>query len=203
MFHVQFLLGSKITADGNCSHDIKRYLLLERKAITNLVKVKGDQLCPTLCDPMDYTVHGILQARTLEWVSFPFSRRYSQPLGLNLGLPHCRQILYQLSHSGSPMIKLDSIFKSRYTTLLTKVHIVKGFSSSHVWMLELDQRRLRSRESMLLNCDAGKEPIHSTGDLGSIPGLGRSPGEGKGYPLQCSGLENSVDCIVHGVTREA
>ena len=36
------------------------------------------------------------------------------------------------------------------------------------------------------------------GDLGSIPGLGRSPGEGKGYPLQYSGLENSMDCIVHG-----
>ena len=39
------------------------------------------------------------------------------------------------------------------------------------------------------------------GDLGSIPGLGRSPGEGKGYPLQCSGLENSVDCIVYGVAK--
>ena len=37
------------------------------------------------------------------------------------------------------------------------------------------------------------------GDLGSIPGFGRSPGEGKGYPLQYSGLENSMDCIVHGV----
>ena len=39
------------------------------------------------------------------------------------------------------------------------------------------------------------------GDLGSIPGLERSPGEGKGYPLQYSGLENSMDCIVHGVTK--
>ena len=39
------------------------------------------------------------------------------------------------------------------------------------------------------------------GDLGLIPGLGRSPGEGKGYPLQYSGLENSKDCIVHGVTK--
>ena len=38
-------------------------------------------------------------------------------------------------------------------------------------------------------------------DLGSIPGLGRSPGEGKGYPLQYSGLENSIDCIIHGVTK--
>ena len=37
------------------------------------------------------------------------------------------------------------------------------------------------------------------GDLGSIPCLGRSPGEGKGYPLQCSGLENSMDSMVHGV----
>ena len=39
------------------------------------------------------------------------------------------------------------------------------------------------------------------GDLGSIPGLGRSPGEGKSYPLQYSGVENSMDCIVHGVTK--
>ena len=39
------------------------------------------------------------------------------------------------------------------------------------------------------------------GDLGSIPGLGRSPGEGKGYPLQYSGLENSTECIVHGVAK--
>ena len=47
----------------------------------------------------------------------------------------------------------------------------------------------------------GKESACNVGDLGSIPGLGRSPGKGKGYPLQCSGLENSVDCIVHGVTK--
>ena len=40
-------------------------------------------------------------------------------------------------------------------------------------------------------------------DLGSIPGLGRSLGEGKGYPLQYSGLENPMDCIVHGVSKES
>ena len=39
------------------------------------------------------------------------------------------------------------------------------------------------------------------GDLGLIPGLGRFPGEGKGYPVQYSGLENSMDCIVHGVAK--
>ena len=39
------------------------------------------------------------------------------------------------------------------------------------------------------------------GDLGAIPGLGRSPEEGKGDPLQYCGLENSMDCVVHGVTK--
>ena len=48
---------------------------------------------------------------------------------------------------------------------------------------------------------ARKESTCNVGDLGSIPGLGRSLGEGKGYPLQYSGLENSMDCIVHGVTK--
>ena len=46
---------------------------------------------------------------------------------------------------------------------------------------------------------AGKESTCNAGDQGSISGLGRSPGKGKGYPLQYSGLENSMDCIVHGV----
>ena len=48
---------------------------------------------------------------------------------------------------------------------------------------------------------AGKESTCNVGDLGSIPGLGRSPGEGKGYPLLYSSLENSMDCIVHGATK--
>ena len=48
---------------------------------------------------------------------------------------------------------------------------------------------------------ADKQSACNEGDLGSIPGLGRSPGEGKGYPLQYSGLENSMECIVQGVTK--
>ena len=48
----------------------------------------------------------------------------------------------------------------------------------------------------------GKESTCSAGDLGSIPGLGRSPGEGKSYPLQYSGLENSMDCRIHGVANK-
>ena len=53
-------VGSKITADGDCSHEIKRHLLLERKAMTNLVQFSSvhfssvAQSCPTLCDPMNH-----------------------------------------------------------------------------------------------------------------------------------------------------
>ena len=110
--------------------------------------VKVAQSCPTLYDPMEYTVHGILQARKLEWVGFPFSRGLPKPgiaprfptlqadslpaessgepkntevssLSIlqwifptqesNLGLLHCRQILYQLSYQGSPNV--DNKFK--------------------------------------------------------------------------------------------
>ena len=46
-----------------------------------------------------------------------------------------------------------------------------------------------------------KNPPAMRETLGLIPGLGRSPGERKGYPLQYSGLENAMDCIVHGVAK--
>ena len=71
------------------------------------MKVKITQSYPTLCDPMDYTVYEILQARILEWVAFPFSRGSSQPgiePRLNPGRLHWRWILYRLSHKGSPRI---------------------------------------------------------------------------------------------------
>ena len=47
----------------------------------------------------------------------------------------------------------------------------------------------------------GKESTCNAGDSGSIPGLGRLTGEGKGYPLQYSGLENSMDCVIHELTK--
>ena len=79
-----FILGgSKVTADGDCSHEIKRHLLLGRKAMTNLaaaatVAAKSLQSCLTLCDAIDSSppgspIPGILQARTLEWVAISFS----------------------------------------------------------------------------------------------------------------------------------
>ena len=53
--------------------------MTERISHTLRVRVKGSQLFSTLCDPMDYTVHGILWARILEWVTFPFSRDLPNP----------------------------------------------------------------------------------------------------------------------------
>ena len=65
------------------------------------------QSCPTFCDPMDCSppcssVHGIFQARVLEWVVISYSRAIFPKQGLNPDLPHCRQTLYSLSHQGSP-----------------------------------------------------------------------------------------------------
>ena len=72
------------------------------------------------------------------------------------------------------------------------------------WVGKIPWRRNRLPTPVFLGfpCgSAGKESTCNAGDLGSISGLGRSPGEGKGYPLQCSDLENSMDCIVHGVEK--
>ena len=56
-----------------------------------------------------------------------------------------------------------------------------------------NEKEKNIKNSLLSTCNVG--------DLGLIPGSGISPGEGKGYPLQYSGLKNSMDCIIHGVTK--
>ena len=82
----------------------------------------------------------------------------------------------------------------------------KVTTPSGIWKLKLPQ----DLESLILfplgtvgfpGGSAGKESTCNAGDLGLIPGLGRSPGEGKGYPHQYSCLENSMDCIVHGIAK--
>ena len=63
---------------------------------------------------------------------------------------------------------------------------------------------IRNNSIFLFPCgSAGKESAYNARDLGLIPGLGRFPGEGKGYPLQYSGLENSMDCITHEGRKES
>ena len=79
------------------------------------LKVLVAQSYPTFCDPMDYSppgfsVHGLLQARILEWVAISSSRGVFLTQGSNLGLLHCRQILYHLNHQESPHLSLQSFY---------------------------------------------------------------------------------------------
>ena len=90
------------------NHFVVRQKLTQHcKAVTKR-KVKVSQSCLTLCHPTDCSppgssVHGILQARVLEWVTIIFSRASSWPRdGTQVSGLHCRQILYHLSHQGSP-----------------------------------------------------------------------------------------------------
>ena len=72
------------------------------------------------------------------------------------------------------------------------------------WVRKIPWRRDRLPIPVFLGCpcgSAGKESTYNVGDLGSIPNLERSPGEGKGYPLQYSGQKNSMDCTVHGIAK--
>ena len=72
------------------------------------------------------------------------------------------------------------------------------------WVTKIPWRRDRLPTSVFLGfpCGStGKESACNVVDLGSISGLERSPGEGKRYPLQYSGLENSMDSVVHGATK--
>ena len=65
-----------------------------------------------------------------------------------------------------------------------------------------EKRKGYNKEAMNFpDSSVGKESTCSAGNPGSTPGLGRSPGKGKGYPLQYYGIENPMDCIVHGVTK--
>ena len=96
---------------------------------------------------------------------------------LNPGLPHCGHIFYQLSHKGS---------------LRTLEWVGKPFSGGSSWPRDWTHASC----IVAFPCgSAGEESACNAGDLGLIPGLGRSSGEGKGYPLQYSGLENSMDCM--------
>ena len=73
---------------------------------------------------------------------------------------------------------------------------------SSVWKIPWRREKLPTPVFLGFPCgSAGKESARYAGDLGSIPGLRKSLGEGKGYPLQYSGLENFMDCVVHGIAK--
>ena len=101
---------------------------------------------------------------------------------------------------------LDCFHSIQWASLVTQ--LVKNSPAMQEnpvrWVSKIRWRRDRLPTPVFLGfpCGSvGKESACNVGDLGLIPGLGRSPGEGKGYPLQYSGLENSMNCIIHGVTK--
>ena len=94
----------------------------------------------------------------------------------------------------------------RASLIAQLVKNLPAMQETQVWFLGREDPWRRDRLSTPIYLgfpggSAGKESACNAADLGSIPGLGRSPGEGKGYPLQYSGLENSMDYPVHGVTE--
>ena len=83
----------------------------------------------------------------------------------------------------------------------SNAEIYRVKNGSHSLLTLLLHLMILIRSSLIILGLAGKASSCNAGDLDLIPGLGRSSGEGKGYPLQYSGLENSMDCIIHGVAK--
>ena len=103
------------------------------------VKVLVTQSCPTLCNPMDYSlpgfsVHGTLQARILEWVAISFSRGVFQIQTTNLGLLHCRQTLYHLSHQGALFTTAKS---GKQPKSPSTDEWIKKMWNIHIWLCEM------------------------------------------------------------------
>ena len=153
--------------------------------------MKVTQSCPTLCNPMDYTVHGILQARILEWIAVP------SPDLPNPGIEPKSPTLQVDSFTAEPPGKPKN-------TGVDSPSLLQG-----IFMIQESNRDLLHCRQILHQLSyqgspgwhSGKESAYNAGDQGSIPGLARSPGGRKGYPLQYSGLKKSMDCMVHGVSK--
>ena len=162
------------------------------------------------CSSPGSSVHGILQARKREWVVISFSRGFP---GSNPHLLHWQADSLPLSHKGSPQEWIPSIHckvPGKISLWLCQgekksIHrerVQLCATPKHNYEILFQQDEGNSCLLQLFpGSSAGKESTCNVGDLGLIPGLGISSGEGKGYPLQYSGLENSMDCIVHGVTK--
>ena len=114
----------------------------------------------------------------------------------------CHCLLHSNAH-GIPKLAICWIIRASLVAQWERIHLScrRPWFDSWVWKI---WRRDRLPTVVFLGfpCgSAGKESSCSVGDLGSIPGLGRPPGERNSYLLQYSGLENSMDCIVHSVAK--
>ena len=151
------------------------------------------QSCLNLCNqssPPTSSVHGILQARVLEWAATSLSMGSSQPRDQTQAprIPGKRPNLRATSRS------LLIIFF--YIVIVQSFSHVRLFATPWTAAYQASCPSLSPRvcsNSYPLSCSDGKESVCNAGDLGLIPGLGRSPGEGNGYLLQYSYLENPME----------
>ena len=172
--------------------------------------------------PPGSLVCGILQARTLEWVAIPSSRRSSPPR-IEPASPALTSRFFTTSATWKPQCSPGEPVKNMklWATLQRQVFTTPGKSLSNVhfkvpwWFCSVagcgDHPRKRTPSphflvTSLLSGSVSRESVCNARDPGSIPGLGRSPREGNGNPLQYSCLENYTDrgawwLIVHGVAK--
>ena len=148
-----------------------------------------------VCSPPGYSVHRIFQARMLVWVALFLLQGIFLTWGMNPCILHCRQVLYPLSHS----------LKSNLLPFRTCPSSIPASSSKHLFSKEYQNHwslLFASKLNQFYNAFSlhgfpdswvGEESTCNAGDPGSIPGSGKSAGEGIGYPLQHSSLENSMD----------
>ena len=122
------------------------------------------------------------------WNGLPFPSPGVFPIqGWNMGLLHCRQFGFPHNSVGKEST-CNAGDLSSIPGLGRSAGEGIGYPLQYSWALLVAQ--------LVKN-----PPAMWEANLGSIPGLGRSPGEGKDYPLQYSDLENSMNCVVHGVTK--
>ena len=174
------------------------------------MKVKVTRSCPTLCDLMDYTVHGILQARILEWEAFPWSRDWTQVSRIAGRFFTSWATREAQIRSREDLISVQYKL-ARWTLVRNKQNISPWKPASCSGLKCILQTQIRqgfatSNQRGFPGSLVVKNLLVNVGDLGSISGLGRSPGEGNGNPLQYSCLRTSMNrgagwAVVHGITK--
>ena len=148
------------------------------------MKVKVTRSCPTLCDLMDYTVHGILQARILEWEAFPWSRDWTQVSRIAGRFFTSWATREAQIRSREDLISVQYKL-ARWTLVRNKQNISPWKPASCSGLKCILQTQIRqgfatSNQRGFPGSLVVKNLLVNVGDLGSISGLGRSPGEGNG-----------------------
>ena len=179
-----FILGgSKITADGDCSHEIKRRLLLGRKAMTNLDSIlkSRDITLPTKVHLVKAVIFPVVMYEYESWT------------------------IKKAEHQGIDAFELwcwRRLLRVPWTARVSNQSILKEISTEYSLEGLMLKQKLQYFGHLMRISDSledfpggsdGKASAYNAGDMGSIPRSGRSPGEGNGNPLQYSCLENPMD----------